>query len=120
MKRRAGLALLGGLLGAACAEPDRRARVPLASLARGARVVIEHGGEVIEVQRDASGLVARSLTCSHYGCRVQWLPERQVYSCPCHQGEFDAAGRPKAGAPTKPLRTFPIVAVGDLALVGEP
>lgn len=123
--RRRALALVGmGLTGAAlgCAPrepPDRRLRVPLASLDGAGRVEIEFAGEPAEVVRTASGVVARSLMCSHFGCRVQWQPQAGRYHCPCHDGAFDRDGRPLSGPPTLPLRLLPAEVSGGTILVGE-
>ena len=123
--RRRALVLCGaGLptLAVACARrepPDRRVRVALASLEGSGRVEIEHQGEPAEVVRTESGIVARSLLCSHFGCRLEWQPGRGRYHCPCHQGEFDRDGRPVAGPPTQPLRAIPTEIVGRDILVGE-
>ncbi|HVO09569.1 MAG TPA: Rieske 2Fe-2S domain-containing protein [Vicinamibacteria bacterium] len=122
MRRRLTLALLGASpLALACgAPPDRRLRVPLATLSTGGRRVVDHGGEPVELLRTETGVVARSLLCSHYGCRVSWRPERSQYVCACHQGAFDAEGRPVAGPPTRPLRPVAAAVEGDAVLVGEP
>lgn len=124
MNRRLSLAALGGaaLAVAACREQpvDRRRRVPLGGLAVGERRDVENGEEPFELRRTEGGVVARSLVCPHYGCRVAWVEARRQYACPCHDGLFDADGRPVAGPPTRPLRRLPAVVEGDLALVGEP
>lgn len=127
MNRRRSLALLGAAAGAgpvaAACRPktlDRRLRVPLASLAVGERREVEHGEEVVEVVRTADGVVARSLLCSHYGCRVAWDAAARLYRCPCHAGTFDASGRPVSGPPPGPLRAVRVTIDGDAALVGEP
>ena len=123
--RRRALALVGvGLPGLAlgCAPrepPDRRVRVPLGRLDPGGRFEIEYAGGPAEVVRTASGVVARSLLCSHFGCREQWEAARERYHCPCHEGVFDREGRPVAGPPTRPLRLLPVDAAGQDILVGE-
>jgi Rieske Fe-S protein len=123
--RRRALVLCGvGLpaAAAACARrepPDLRARVALASLDGSGRVELEYLGEPAEVVRTGDGIVARSLLCSHFGCRVEWQPERGRYRCPCHQGEFDRDGRPVAGPPLRPLRAIPAEIAGRDILVGE-
>jgi Rieske Fe-S protein len=122
VRRRDSLALLGpAALVAACRStpPDTRARVALADLPIGGRVVVAYAGEPVEVVRGAEGLSARSLLCTHFGCRVVWEPGHERYRCPCHAGWFDATGRPMAGPPTLPLRTVSLVVEGDSALVGE-
>jgi len=106
----------------ACARaepPDRRVRVPLAGLEAAGRLEIAYSGEPAEVVRTGSRVVARSLLCSHFGCRVQWQPEAGRYACPCHGGIFDREGRPVAGPPTRPLRVLPTEVAGRDILVGE-
>jgi Rieske Fe-S protein len=123
--RRRALALCGAglpLAALACARPeppDRRARVPVASLPSEGRLEVEYAGEPAEIVRTSSGLAARSLLCSHFGCRVQWQPEAGRYRCPCHEGVFDRDGRPVSGPPTRPLRALPIEVAGQDILVGE-
>jgi Rieske Fe-S protein len=94
--------------------------VPLPSLVVGQRREVEHGEEVIEVMRTAEGVAARSLLCSHYGCRVAWDAAARLYRCPCHEGTFDAEGRPVSGPPPRPLRVVRVALDGDAALVGDP
>jgi Rieske Fe-S protein len=123
--RRRTLALLAaGLPGAAlaCARPeppDRRVRVALARLEAEGRVEVEYAGEPAEIVRTDSGVAARSLLCSHFGCRVQWQEEAGRYRCPCHEGVFDREGRPVAGPPTRPLRRLPAEVSGRDILLGE-
>ncbi len=61
-------------------------------------VIVNDGGE----------MRAFSLHCSHFGCVVNWLPDRKVFSCPCHGGEFNANGRAVGGPPEDPLNQFAI------------
>ena len=123
--RRRALELIGASLPAmtlACPRadpPDRRVRVPMASLEARGRLEIEVEGEPAEVVRTPGGVVARSLLCSHFGCRVQWQPEAGRYACPCHGGIFDREGRPVAGPPMRPLRVLPTEVAGRDILVGE-
>ena len=51
-------------------------------------------GNEILVKRSPSGFEAFSSTCPHLGCRVHWVPEQQVFFCPCHRGVFNADGVP--------------------------
>lgn len=123
--RRRALVLCGAglpLAALGCARPeppDRRVRVPLASLPREGRLEIEYAGEPAEIVRTSSGLAARSLLCSHFGCRLQWQAEAERYHCPCHEGVFDRDGRPVSGPPTRPLRALPLEVAGRDMLVGE-
>jgi Rieske Fe-S protein len=119
--RRRTLALLAGL--AACAPappPDRRVRIHLASLDAGGRVEIEYAGEPTEVVLGPAGVVARTLLCSHFGCRVEWRPAERRYHCPCHEGLFDADGEPAGGPPNRPLRRVRAEVAGAEVVIGEP
>jgi Rieske Fe-S protein len=123
-RRRALAIMAAGLpsvaLGCAAREPpDRRRRVPLASLDPSGRVELEYAGEPAVIVRTASGVVARSLLCSHFGCRVQWEEAKERYRCPCHEGTFDGEGRLLGGPPTGPLRLIPVEVSGRDILVGE-
>jgi len=125
--RRRTLALLGAGLGAplvgACAPsapPDRRVHVALSELGPGRRVRVDYDGAPVELQRTGSEIVARSLMCTHFGCRVRWSEERALYLCSCHDGAFDADGRPVAGPPTRPLSLVPVERAGEEVVVGEP
>ncbi len=111
-------------LPAACsrrpAEPPgpRPAALPLRQFPVGARVTVAIGGRPVEVLRTREGVTARSLLCTHQGCEVAWDEGARVYACPCHEGTFDADGRPKAGPPPKPLATLSARVEGDVVLVG--
>jgi nitrite reductase/ring-hydroxylating ferredoxin subunit len=125
--RRRTLALLGAGVPAsaalACAPappPDRRVRLPLASLPQGGRAEVEYAGEPTEVARTEAGVAARSLLCSHFGCRVEWRPAERRYHCPCHEGLFDAEGSPVAGPPNRPLRRVRAEVSGAFIQLGEP
>jgi Rieske Fe-S protein len=124
-RRRALVLCSAGLSGAALAcvrpePPDRRVRLPLASLPEGRRAEVEYAGEPVEVQRTEAGVVARSLLCSHFGCRVEWQGAEQRYHCPCHEGLYDSEGRPIAGPPNRPLRRLRVEVVGGVVVIGEP
>lgn len=121
MRRRTCLGALAGGALAGCRHepPDGRLRVPLSSVSPGQRLVVEYQGEPVEVSRGAQETVARSLVCTHYGCRVEWRGESRRYECPCHQGTYDEAGRPIAGPPPRPLRRLSVEVRGDTLLVGE-
>lgn len=92
--------------------------MPLAALPPGERVRVVHAEEPVELLRHDDGSVtARSLWCTHMGCEVHWNPESSQYVCPCHDGRFDADGRPLSGPPSRPLRTVPTERAGDRVLL---
>lgn len=61
----------------------------------GARVVIARQSE-----GDApDNFIALSSICPHLGCAVHWEAQNDRFFCPCHNGAFDAAGKPISGPP---------------------
>ena len=44
--------------------------------------------------RDGSSVTAVSSICSHLPCELEWLPERSVLNCPCHNRAFRPDGAP--------------------------
>lgn len=100
--------------------PAGTVEVPLAALPLGGRVVVEIRGEPVEVRRLESGLEARNLSCTHFGCLVSWRDDTRSYHCSCHDGRFDAEGRPVAGPPNVPLKRVPVAIDGEVVRVGAP
>ena len=100
------------------AAGPRRRRVPLASIPEGGRLRIEYDGEPAEIVRGPDGLVARNMSCTHFGCVVRWNEAEGRYRCACHDGAYDADGRPIAGPPTRPLKLIPVTVEGSDAVLG--
>lgn len=44
-----------------------------------------------------------AVNCSHLGCPVNWLPDANIFECPCHGGVYYADGQVAAGPPPAPL-----------------
>lgn len=59
-------------------------------------------------REDATSFTAFSVNCTHLGCPVQWLPDSQLFLCPCHGGVYYANGTVGAGPPPKPLGQYPV------------
>lgn len=53
-------------------------------------------------------IVAFDPACTHLGCRVQWVGDKNRYLCPCHGGVFDSDGQVVSGPPPKPLVQYPV------------
>lgn len=62
-------------------------------------------GPTIIIRR-AGRLAAFSAVCTHLGCLVKWLPNEEVFLCPCHAGKFDANGVNISGPPPGPLPAY--------------
>ncbi len=57
---------------------------------------------------DGQTYVALSNICTHLGCRARWIPEQEVFFCPCHNGIFDKNGNVVSGPPPRPLDRFEV------------
>jgi len=44
--------------------------------------------------------------CTHLGCRVRWIAEKEGFFCPCHNGVFSKEGSVVSGPPPRPLDRF--------------
>jgi menaquinol-cytochrome c reductase iron-sulfur subunit len=51
---------------------------------------------------------AFSVNCAHLGCPVRWLPDANLFMCPCHGGVYDQEGRVAAGPPPHGLARYPV------------
>jgi Rieske Fe-S protein len=98
--------------------PPPPLRVELGSLPLGRRVRFEHDGRPVEIIRTADGVTARSLLCTHQGCNVSWIEADGIYLFPCHDGQFDAQGRPIYGPPREPLRDLAVTVTDTEVIVG--
>jgi Rieske Fe-S protein len=118
-------ALAGCALGQACARGEpapsgpRAVRVPLAELPPGRRLVVTWDGEPVELLRSADGQArALLLSCTHFGCPVEWREADGRYQCPCHDGRYADDGRVLQGPPPRPLRRIPVRIEGDELVLG--
>jgi menaquinol-cytochrome c reductase iron-sulfur subunit len=57
--------------------------------------------------------IAFSVNCTHLGCPVRWLPEAELFMCPCHGGVYYKDGTVAAGPPPKPLIRYQVRVVND-------
>ena len=85
----------------------------------GAKVVVARQAEGDTVE----SFVALSSICPHLGCQVHWEAVNDRFFCPCHNGAFDANGKPTEGPPAKAnqqLTRFPLRVEGNLLLIQVP
>ncbi|RJQ46245.1 MAG: ubiquinol-cytochrome c reductase iron-sulfur subunit [Gaiellales bacterium] len=65
------------------------------------------------IQEEDGSYAAFSMICTHLGCISRWEPERAVFHCPCHAGEFDPLGNVVAGPPPRPLDKLTLAVEGE-------
>lgn len=51
---------------------------------------------------------AFAVNCTHLGCPVRWMPQANLFLCPCHGGVFNKDGAVVAGPPPRPLVQYPV------------
>ena len=135
MQRRSFLKLLTSILGltalGAFIYPLFRFLLPLQNAAKAQAIIIPKSqlpvnatkevmiGETpsIVLNIQGKGILAFSRVCTHLGCLVKYYPEKQLFICPCHAGEFDLEGNVVSGPPPKPLQQFAVkVQDGNLVI----
>ncbi len=61
---------------------------------------------VYVLTEDGRNYHAMSNICTHLGCRIRWIAEREKFFSPCHNGVFDKYGYVVSGPPPRPLDEF--------------
>ncbi len=51
---------------------------------------------------------AVSRTCTHLGCRVNFLEDKQIIECPCHQSRFTPKGKLISGPAKRNLTRYKV------------
>jgi cytochrome b6-f complex iron-sulfur subunit len=54
-----------------------------------------------------------SAVCTHIGCTISWVEERNRWECPCHGTFFNAEGAVIAGPAPRPLPWYDVVLAPD-------
>jgi cytochrome b6-f complex iron-sulfur subunit len=62
---------------------------------------------------------AFSAVCTHLGCTVQFRDDLERIWCPCHNGQFDVAGKNVAGPPPAPLEAYDVAVKGEDVVVSR-
>jgi menaquinol-cytochrome c reductase iron-sulfur subunit len=65
--------------------------------------------------------IAFAINCTHLGCPVTWLPDAELFMCPCHGGVYTKDGRVAAGPPPQPLTRHQVrVRHGEVEILTMP
>lgn len=101
---------------AVLSSPSKKFRVDLPeSLAPGQAYVPP--GRSVALFRDAGGVYAVSLVCTHLGCIVK--SQADGFECPCHGSRFQSDGSVTKGPAPKPLPWHKVSAAGGGFVVDE-
>lgn len=69
-------------------------------------IINEEEISVFVFTENGRDFVTMSNICTHLGCRVRWIDDREEFFCPCHNGVFDKDGRIVSGPVPRPLDRF--------------
>ena len=85
------------------------------------------GDKVVVARQNEGGssdaFIALSSVCPHLGCQVHWESVNDRFFCPCHNGAFDASGKPTEGPPAaagQELTRFPLKVEDGLLFIDAP
>lgn len=91
--------------------------VPLADLPENATTLVNFGGQqpfVAIVRGKGEEISAFSGYCTHNGCALREVEEKQELDCPCHGSRFDLhTGEVLVGPATRSLPEVTVVVEGD-------
>jgi menaquinol-cytochrome c reductase iron-sulfur subunit len=76
-------------------------------------IVDEQEATVYVITDNGRDFVALSNVCTHLGCRVRWLADKNSFFCPCHNGQFDKDGNVLGGPPPRPLDKYELKVEND-------
>jgi len=87
--------------------------------------VEQRSGWIVEEERlmayvlteNGRDYIAMPNICTHLGCRVRWVADRQQFFCPCHNGVFDKDGDVVSGPPPRPLDRYASKVEGEQVLI---
>lgn len=101
---------------AVLSSPSKKFKVALPeTLAPGEPFV--PSGRSVALFRDAEGVHALSIVCTHLGCIVQ--PTSDGFECPCHGSRFRRDGSVVKGPAPQPLPWLAVRVMGDSLTVDE-
>lgn len=63
------------------------------------------------------GFLALSLTCTHLGCSVDWVPTKNEFECPCHSSIYNMEGVVVKSPAPRPLSIYKLIIEGGLVKV---
>ncbi len=81
--------------------------------------IVRFGNEPVIVIPDNDNFIALSARCTHLDCTVQYLKDKNVIWCACHNGKYDLTGRNISGPPPKPLTKYKTIIKGDELMIAK-
>jgi len=75
------------------------------------------GSRFYLVRLKDGGFLALSLTCTHLGCSVDWVPTKDEFVCPCHASVYNMDGAVVRSPAPRPLSIYKLIIEGGLVKV---
>ena len=63
------------------------------------------------------GFLALSRKCTHLGCTLPWVVEKNKFICPCHGSAFDITGNAISPPAPRALDIYPVTIENDIVKV---
>ena len=57
--------------------------------------------------------------CTHLGCTPDWLPQQDMFHCPCHGSEYDPEGVNFAGPAPRPMDRCLVTMLGNGTVIAD-
>jgi nitrite reductase/ring-hydroxylating ferredoxin subunit len=67
------------------------------------------GGRFYLARQKDGGFIALSLRCTHLGCSIAWVQEKNRFICPCHSSAFDISGEVLNPPAARALDYYPVM-----------
>lgn len=80
-------------------------------------IVDERELSIYVLTENGRDFIALSNICTHLGCRVRWIADREQFFCPCHNATFGKDGRVLSGPPPRPLDQYDVKVEEDQIFV---
>jgi menaquinol-cytochrome c reductase iron-sulfur subunit len=61
---------------------------------------------VFVIKKSDNNFLVLSSKCTHLGCTINWVADRQEFVCPCHDAQFGIDGSVRGGPPPRPLDAY--------------
>ncbi len=67
------------------------------------------GGRFYLARQADGGFIALSLRCTHLGCSIAWIEDKNRFICPCHSSAFDISGEVLNPPAARALDYYPVL-----------
>lgn len=74
---------------------------------------------VFVLTEDGRNFIAMSNICTHLGCRVRWIQDKERFLSPCHNGIFNKQGYVISGPPPRPLDRYEVKVENGQIFIGK-